>query len=181
LDIGYGGDPIKPTAITIDFALEREFCGDHPCNIVGDARKLPWFAAHSFDYVYSSHCLEDFAETRQVVREWLRVVKNGGFLVLLLPDQQKYERHCRDHHLKSNPDHKIVNFGPEYLRNVMKKVMEAKIILVKENLGAYNFLFIVKKVDWRDRMRDRLRGVPVLQKMKKALWPGKRPAPADRD
>jgi len=182
LDIGYGGDPIKPTAITIDFALEGQFCGDHPCHIVGDARKLPWFAAHSFDYVYSSHCLEDFAETRQVLREWMRVVKRGGFLVLLLPDQRKYEQYCRENNLESNPGHQIENFGPEYLGRVLKKVWGAKIVRIKENLGPYNFLFVIKKREnFREGVRDRLRSVPVLLKIKRAVWPGQPPAPTDRD
>lgn len=176
VDIGYGGDPVIPTAITVDFALDGQFCGDHPCNIVGDARKLPWFAAHVFDYVYSSHCLEDFEDTLPVLREWMRIVKRGGLLVLLLPDQRKYARFCRENNLKSNPGHQIENFGPAYLGRVLKKVPGAKIIKVKENLGPYNFLFIIRKREkFRVRVRDRLRSVPILLKIKRAVYPGKPP------
>jgi len=182
VDIGYGGDPVIPTAITVDFALDGQFCGDHPCNIVGDARKLPWFAAHVFDYVYSSHCLEDFDDTLPVLREWMRIVKRGGFLVLLLPDQRKYERYCRENNLESNPGHQIENFGPAYLGQVLRKVRGAKIIKVKENLGPYNFLFVIKKRErFRDRARDRLRSVPILFKIKRAVYPGKPPQPPEHE
>ena len=41
LDIGFGGDPIRLSAITLDTDPHAD-CGDHPINIVGDATRLPW-------------------------------------------------------------------------------------------------------------------------------------------
>lgn len=63
LDIGYGGDPIIPGAITVDLAIPYTKVGDAPLNLGGDARNLYWFADNSLDYVYSSHLLEDFDAT----------------------------------------------------------------------------------------------------------------------
>ncbi|MHB8055415.1 MAG: class I SAM-dependent methyltransferase [Candidatus Aminicenantales bacterium] len=176
LDIGFGGDPIKPSAITIDMDLVRYYCGPHPCNIRADARTLPWFATRSLDYVYSSHCLEDFLETRDVLREWFRVVKLYGHLVLLLPDQRKYERHCRAEGVPGNPAHRIADFGPEYLRPIVAKMSDALIVLLKENLGEYSFLCVIEKVGWSMRIRNRLKKVPGLYRLKKAILPGKPPA-----
>jgi len=179
LDIGYGGDPIKPSAITIDLERDRYYCGSHPCNICSDAKALPWFASRSLDYVYSSHCLEDFSETEDVLREWFRVVKVQGHLVLLLPDQQKYLQHCRANGLPDNPAHKIPDFGPEYLRAIVGKIGGARIVLFKDQLGDYNFLCVIEKVGWRVRIRDRvkaiLKKIPGLYRLKKAILPGKPP------
>jgi SAM-dependent methyltransferase len=52
-----------------------------------DARALP-FSAGQWDFVYSSFLLHQFPykEVPDVLREWMRVVKIGGALVLYLPD-----------------------------------------------------------------------------------------------
>jgi SAM-dependent methyltransferase len=47
----------------------------------------------SFDFVLSSHCLEHLANPLAALREWLRVCRDGGHLVLVLPNP----RHTFDH------------------------------------------------------------------------------------
>lgn len=107
LDIGYGGDPIVPTAITLDLPRPYTCVGAAPQHIAGDGTALPWFADQSLDYVYSSHLIEDFsyADQRRIVAEWLRVLKPGGHLVILAPDQQAYEADCRARGIGSNAHH----------------------------------------------------------------------------
>jgi len=92
LDIGYGGDPITPDAIGWDF--------EH-----GDAHRLHGLADASFDFVYSSHLLEHLSDCELALRNWWRVVKPGGFLILYLPHRDLYEKKTR---LPSrfNDDHK---------------------------------------------------------------------------
>jgi SAM-dependent methyltransferase len=85
LDIGYTGYetdvlPIVPQAIGVDF--------DYPGY---DGETLP-FASGSQDSVFSSHCLEHVKDSRASIREWFRVLKNGGFLVICVPHQYLYER-----------------------------------------------------------------------------------------
>lgn len=146
LDIGFGGDPIRPSAITIDSSKgTMAYCGDHPLNLDGDARHLYWFANDVFDYVYSSHCLEDMEDTEAVLIEWLRVLKPGGKLVLLLPDQKRYERYCRATGLKPNANHKIKNFSLIYLKNIFTNLDNAKIIFEKDMLNDYNFELVIEK------------------------------------
>ena len=57
------------------------------------------FGAGSMDYVFSSHCLEHIENDWQALREWWRVLKSGGYLVLYLPHRDVYP-------LTNNPDHK---------------------------------------------------------------------------
>ena len=83
LDIGCGNGKIKPDAIGIDLH-------GSDVNVRMDARTLPNYSDNSFDFVYSSHCLEDIEDTESALREWLRVIKPGGFLVLYMPDKDFY-------------------------------------------------------------------------------------------
>lgn len=48
------------------------------------------FKDERFDFVFSSHVLEDFAPhvIQIVFDEWLRLVKPGGYLILLVPDME---------------------------------------------------------------------------------------------
>ena len=36
----------------------------------------------TFDFVYSSHLIEDFADTAQCLREFVRILKPGGLLII---------------------------------------------------------------------------------------------------
>jgi predicted SAM-dependent methyltransferase len=148
LDIGFGGDPISPAAITLDLSRGRmAYCGDSPMNLDGDASNLFWFSDNVLDYVYSSHCLEDFENTKDMIIEWTRVLKIGGNLVLLLPDQKRYENHCKMIGAKPNPAHKIKNFGLLYLKNILSDINYLKVLYERDFKNNYNFLIVIKKIN----------------------------------
>ena len=86
LDLGFGGDPITNSAIRMDFPQPYTHVGDYPVQLGGKAEELYWFNNSVLDYIYSSHLLEDFIDTEQVLREWLRVIKPGGKLIIFCPD-----------------------------------------------------------------------------------------------
>ena len=71
----------------------------------GDAQYLQGVGDEEFDYVYSSHCLEHVDDVRCALKNWFRVVKKGGFLLLYIPHRDLYEKKDR---LPSrfNPHHK---------------------------------------------------------------------------
>ena len=52
------------------------------------------FAAGQWDYVFSSYLLQyfEYKHLPQVLRDWMRVIKNNGNLVLYLPDDQQYPK-----------------------------------------------------------------------------------------
>jgi SAM-dependent methyltransferase len=79
LDIGYGGDLLSDNCFGWD--LEH-----------GDAQLLDRIEDESFDFVYSSHTLEHVADASAALRNWYRVVKPGGHLILFLPDRDLYEK-----------------------------------------------------------------------------------------
>jgi SAM-dependent methyltransferase len=87
LDIGYKGYlshavPIMPQALGVDL--------DYPGY---DGRVLP-FADGSQDAVFSSHCLEHVTDYRQAIREWYRVLRAGGYMIIVVPHQFLYEKRC---------------------------------------------------------------------------------------
>jgi SAM-dependent methyltransferase len=85
LEIGYKGSidravPIVPQAIGIDL--------DYPGY---DGATLP-FADESQDAVYTSHCFQHISDYKHTIREWFRVLKTGGHLVIIVPHQYLFER-----------------------------------------------------------------------------------------
>jgi SAM-dependent methyltransferase len=45
-----------------------------------------------FDFVYSSHCLEHMRDPRSALLEWWKLVKPGGHLLFIVPDEDLYEQ-----------------------------------------------------------------------------------------
>ncbi len=58
----------------------------------GDAQFLEGIADESLDFVHSSHCLEHLVEPAEGLCNWLRVVREGGFLIITVPDEDLYEQ-----------------------------------------------------------------------------------------
>jgi SAM-dependent methyltransferase len=79
IDIGCGDDPVLPNAVPFDRAQ-------------GDANEILRHVQGEFDFVYSSHCLEHMVDARAAVIEWWQLVKPGGVLFLIVPDEDLYEQ-----------------------------------------------------------------------------------------
>ena len=79
LDIGAGADPVTPGAVVFDTPQ-------------GDANRITAFAPESFDCVYSSHCLEHMHDPEATLANWWSLVKPGGCLFFIVPDEDLYEQ-----------------------------------------------------------------------------------------
>lgn len=87
LDLGCAKAKVCEGAIGIDNAHKA----DVNIDLSGiDALRI--FSDGAFDYVFSSHCLEDFHATEALLAEWWRVIKAGGHLILYGPDPDYYPR-----------------------------------------------------------------------------------------
>lgn len=95
LDIGCGPDPIKlpPPARVTGWDLAD-----------GDAQYLTSLKDGSFDAVVSSHCLEHMVDVPTSLKNWSRVLKEGGYMLLYVPSWTFYER--RQWPSRYNDDHK---------------------------------------------------------------------------
>jgi SAM-dependent methyltransferase len=58
----------------------------------GDAQFLKGVSDSSLGFVHSSHCLEHLVDPAEGLRNWLRVVRPGGYLVITVPDEDLYEQ-----------------------------------------------------------------------------------------
>ena len=61
--------------------------------IVNDAVELSQIPDKIYDFCFSSHCLEHIANPLKAIYEWLRVIKDDGYLVIIVPEKSK----CFDH------------------------------------------------------------------------------------
>lgn len=80
IDIGCGDDPVTASAERFDVAE-------------GDANEVLKFRpAQSYDAVYSSHCLEHMKDPLSALSQWWDLLKPGGYLVVVVPDENLYEQ-----------------------------------------------------------------------------------------
>lgn len=98
MEIGYKGYygktvPIVPQAIGVDVGYPGY-----------EGARFP-FADATFDAIYSSHCFEHIGDWLGVLRDWYRMLKIGGFLIIVVPHQLLFERK-RSLPSPINPDHK---------------------------------------------------------------------------
>ena len=88
LDIGCCGDSLEQYREFLPLVTEIRGW-DRPD---GDAQKLATIDSKTLDFVYSSHCLEHLQDPFDGIRNWLRVLKPGGYLVFTVPDEDLYEQ-----------------------------------------------------------------------------------------
>lgn len=62
---------------------------------VADATDLSRIDSASYDFLLSSNCLEHVANPLKAMKEWVRVVKGGGHLLLVLPNKAANFDHRR--------------------------------------------------------------------------------------
>jgi SAM-dependent methyltransferase len=71
----------------------------------GDANYLSKYVpTDHYDYIHASQCLEHMHDPTEAMKEWLKVLKPGGYAVISVPDFVLYEQ-LRWPSLY-NPDHK---------------------------------------------------------------------------
>jgi SAM-dependent methyltransferase len=58
----------------------------------GDAQYMQGVGDATFDFVHSSHCLEHLHDPFEGIMNWFRILKPGGYLVVLIPDEDLYEQ-----------------------------------------------------------------------------------------
>lgn len=112
LDIGCGPFKAYPHFIGID---NGNHWGTEGADLTAEATDLSMFANASMDFIFSSHLLEHIVDTRLALREWWRVIRVGGHLVLYLPHKDYYPRMGTP---GANPTHKH-DFGPNDIRRAM--------------------------------------------------------------
>lgn len=147
LDLGCGPQATFPHFIRVDNLKDTQLFGQHikPDVKVDTAEDLSLFSTESMDFVFSSHLLEhiDPANVVKTLKEWLRVIKVGGYLVLYLPDENEYPKVGEP---GANPDHKW-NVSWNALIGYMDKIPGWDLIDYQERHEGdeYSLYFVFKK------------------------------------
>jgi SAM-dependent methyltransferase len=133
IDIGAGRDLVCAHA-------ERFDLEDGDANVITQYRKI-----ESYDCVHSSHCLEHMHDPQQALMQWWALVKPGGYLVMVVPDEDLYEQ-CnwpsifnRDHKatftLKKGSSWSPVSFK---IDDLARNLPKAEILSVELQDAGYN-------------------------------------------
>jgi SAM-dependent methyltransferase len=123
----------------------------------GDGMLLESVPDESVDFVHSSHCLEHLVDPQQSLKNWLRVVRPGGYVVALMPDEDMYEQGLFPS--TYNPDHKRT-FTPWKARSWSQ--WSVNVIELIPPLGAACELVKLESLhfthDWESSRRDQTGG-----------------------
>jgi predicted SAM-dependent methyltransferase len=94
IDIGCGDDCLKVESGAV-----------RPWDVKdGDAQLMTGVPDGELDFVYSSHCMEHIRDVRETLTNWIRILKPGGHLYIVVPDYILYEKMTWPSMF--NPDHK---------------------------------------------------------------------------
>jgi len=149
LDIGSAGSPIIPQAVSLD-RVNGHFTDN--VQLRGNADNLKWFTDNCLDYIFSSHCYEDFTpqEKPRILLEWSRVIKIGGYILLYLPDEQEFIKHCAQTGQNRNYDHKDPYFSLTSVQNIVKNhpilTQRLKEVFTISKHEAYSFFVVYQKI-----------------------------------
>lgn len=157
VDIGCGTDPISKDGwdgITSVAPYDQA---------QGDGNTMDNVEDKTYDFAFSSHCLEHMHDPEVALSNWLRVVKSGGYVVFCVPHEIFYEK-CQwpsrfntDHKTswmlewKSNLPKSV--YVPEFLENFCKKY-GAEVVVCRTTLENFDF---------RKFQQDQTRGDAICQ------------------
>jgi SAM-dependent methyltransferase len=113
----------------------------------GDAQFLETVANNSYDFVHSSHCLEHLVDPQEGLKNWFRILRPNGHLIVTIPDEDLYEQGLfpstfNKDHKKTFTIHKQNSWCPQSV-NVLDLITalgdEAQIIKIELILATYRF------------------------------------------
>ena len=129
IDIGCFDEPLLPTCDHWDLQIDTKM----------DAKFMSGVDDEIYDFVYSSHCLEDIDDPSIALKNWYRILKRGGYLILFLPHRDLFE-HVRTLPSPCNSDHKHY-----FLIDKDEQPDTLGVIpLISNNLTDYDLLYVKK-------------------------------------
>lgn len=155
LDLGCGNTKIKSEAIGIDLLSPY-------ADMKIDARLMPFYDNELFDYIFSSHLLEEIQDTEATLREWLRVIKKGGYIVLYQADKDYYypldDPRCNQKH--------IHHFTWNTLWDIFEKIGDVELVhharYSQEPYNEWSFELVVQKKGEEKKAINGDEGISIL-------------------
>jgi SAM-dependent methyltransferase len=93
--------------------------------IINDAVNISSVQNDSYDFCFSSHSLEHIANPLKAISEWLRIIKNNGHIIIIVPEKSVCFDHKRNYskfstllsQYEKNVGEDDLSTLPEILRN----------------------------------------------------------------
>ncbi len=90
---------------------------------ISEASNLAGIADEQYDFLMASHCLEHCANVLKTVREWRRIVKKGGAILIIVPVKEQIFDHNRPvtsfEHLQSDFENNIDETDLTHLEEIV--------------------------------------------------------------
>jgi SAM-dependent methyltransferase len=137
LDVGCGPEKVCAEAIGLDFQSDA-------ANIqmdISNPESLRLFGDQAADVVFSSHFLEDIHDYQGMLKEFWRILKVDGVLILYLPHKDLYPNVGQE---GANPWHKH-DFVPEDILSCLPGFVERNEIRAEDD--EYSFELIIRKTE----------------------------------
>lgn len=161
LDLGCGGWPLKVrksrehSCVGVDGGYSEFACAN--ADVIHDVSRLDIYSDESFDFVYSSHTLEDMHYPEAVLKEWWRLVKPGGNLILYLPltrrvakdlGREDWESFYPNLGEKGANVHHQQDFSPQQIRDLVAKMGVSEVLAdeIRGDKDEYSFLQVYRKL-----------------------------------
>jgi ADP-heptose:LPS heptosyltransferase/predicted SAM-dependent methyltransferase len=143
LDLGCGSEKAFPHFVGVDNGHHEVFGYQIKPDVKCDVSDLGMFATGSMDFCFSSHLLEHFPYDRvpSVLKDWMRVIKVSGYLVLYLPDEETYPKVGTE---GANPDHKF-NVNLKCVLDAMPDGFDLIDFQKRDQGDEYSLYFVFKK------------------------------------
>ena len=135
LDIGCG-QVISPYCIGIDSYSGHnhpQYGGEYWPHVRCLGESLP-FASETFDLIIGNHILNVMKNTIGAITEWLRVLKPGGKIAIILPDR------------KHDDTRYISSYTAEEFEELLKQIPNIKIIEHDTFKNNFSFNTVIEKV-----------------------------------
>lgn len=87
IDIGCGDDPLMVNGQFPQLMSIKRFDVED-----GNAQNISLYEDSKYDFVYSSHCLEHLLDPGKALFQWAALVKDAGYLIIVVPDEDLYEQ-----------------------------------------------------------------------------------------
>jgi SAM-dependent methyltransferase len=151
LDVGCGDDPVLPHVDRFDKAD-------------GDANRLSAHVRKRYDFIFASHVLEHLHDPLAALRDWLTLLKPGGHLIVLVPDEDLYEQGAfpsvfNDDHKHTFTLGKAVSWSPVSLNVLdLARWLAGEAELVRAELHDHGY------------DRRRLRHTPARWRLRLLAW-----------
>jgi SAM-dependent methyltransferase len=114
----------------------------------GDAQFMSGVADEDFDFTHSSHCLEHLVDPFDGLKNWFRITKPGGHLILTVPEEDLYEQGYwpstfNSDHKWTFTVHKMKSWSPKSINIIdlltsLGPQADIRSISVEDNLYRYN-------------------------------------------